>query len=293
MERIANYQKISPTAKFVAYLRQYTDLPLATEIAALIGADEMMKDWMAGAPLPKEVLRWFSPFVEARYKSIRRAIQRSGDHQVLEFASGFSFRGAAMTEDPTLIYVETDLPGVHEERSELREKLEARKILPPRPNLFFASANLLSPAEVRKALYPFKKNERLVITHEGLFQYLSMEEKKAAAELIRDLLKEFGGIWITPDFAHKTGQAIQHWYHPQLASIRKIIAEKTGRSIVDSAFDTEEHVRTFFNDLGFEIWVDPQIDGSYRLSSAQYFGTTEKELEGLATTQGLWSLKLK
>jgi O-methyltransferase involved in polyketide biosynthesis len=293
MERLSSYQKISPTAKFIAFLRQYSDLPLASEICELVGAEEMMKEWLKGEPLSEEILRWFAPFAEARYKSIRRAIQRSGVRQVLEFASGFSFRGAAMTEEASLIYVETDLPEIHEERTELRRKLEGRGSLAHRSNLFFESANLLSPIETQNATKHLRPNEKVVITHEGLFQYLSMEEKKRAAETIRDTLKRFGGVWITPDFGHKAGLATQNWYHPQLAMIRNLLTEKTERSLSDAAFEDEDHVMTFFKALGFEIWVDRQMDGSFRLSSAQRFKTTEKELAGLNATLDLWTLEAK
>ncbi len=58
----------------------------------------------------------YAPILEARYKSIVHLIRSSGTTQVLELASGFSLRGLAMSENSDLVYVDTDLPGIREEK---------------------------------------------------------------------------------------------------------------------------------------------------------------------------------
>lgn len=44
-----SYQKISPTAKLVAYLRTFTDIPFAKEIAAESGAEKTFQELTGGS----------------------------------------------------------------------------------------------------------------------------------------------------------------------------------------------------------------------------------------------------
>jgi O-methyltransferase involved in polyketide biosynthesis len=107
-----SYEKISPTAKLVAYLRRSTDIPFAKEIAEENGAQKTFRE-LAGRS--SESLARFAAFWEARYKVTDRIIVQRGMTQILEVAAGLSPRGLAMTENPDVVYVVTDLPQVLEQ----------------------------------------------------------------------------------------------------------------------------------------------------------------------------------
>jgi hypothetical protein len=50
------YAKISPTAKFVAYGRTFTDIPFAREIAAECDAEKAFQTWSVAEAFPLRVL---------------------------------------------------------------------------------------------------------------------------------------------------------------------------------------------------------------------------------------------
>jgi O-methyltransferase involved in polyketide biosynthesis len=294
MTLVASYQKISPTAKLVAEMRRHSDIPFAEQIAQSIGTSEMVRAMLGGEPFSNEVLQLMAPLAEARYKSLLLAIKKSGVKQVIELASGFSFRGAVMTSDPSMKYIETDLPESHEERVELRRLLETEGNLRPRPNLMFAPVNVISPTEMAGLAAHLAPGQPVAIVNEGLFQYFSMDEKKAAALNIFSLLKKFGGIWLTPDLDVKEDAGIQKmWTHPQLVKVMTFIMSQTERNLMTSAFENVAQVKKFFSDLGFEITSAPQIDGSFHLSSVERVGNSPEQLEALKKSRLLWTLSAK
>jgi len=289
----SDYQKISPTAKLVAEMRRYSDIAFAEEIAKTLDTAQTVKEILGGEPFAKEVLQWMAPLAEARYKSLLQAVRKSAGKQILEFASGFCFRGAVLAKDPSLRYVETDLPEVHEERLKMRHHLEAQGSLPPRPQLVFAPANLMSESEVEKAVEGFDETKPLTILHEGLFQYFSLDEKKEAARVIGKLLKRFGGVWMTPDFETKEDKLKLQWTHPQFRVLFLSLVASTQRYLLDTAFENDDHVISFFSDLGFTVTKTPQIDSQFQLSSAASVGTTSEQLEALRASRHLWVLRLE
>jgi hypothetical protein len=95
-----NFDKISVTAKLAAYMRQYSDIPFAAEIALHIGAAEAFEQLLHDHQIRPADLLWYAPIFEVRYKSIVEVIRQMGVTQILELASGISLRGLAMTQDP-------------------------------------------------------------------------------------------------------------------------------------------------------------------------------------------------
>jgi O-methyltransferase involved in polyketide biosynthesis len=286
----ADYQKISPTAKLVAALRRYSDIPFAPEVARAVDTDALIREMLHGEPLNQEVLQWMAPMMEARYKCLRSAIERSGAKQVVELASGFSFRGLAMTRDSGLKVVETDLPEVHQERVRLRESLERSAGIPHSPRLVFAPANLMSDSDVEALTAHLAPDQKLAVVHEGLFQYLSMEEKKEAALRIKKLLQRFGGVWLTPDFESRISPLTALWTNKQFMAIGMFLMSSTQRNMVSASFETDSQAMEFFTELGFKVKRLPQIDGSFTLSSVERVGTTPEQLQALREGRFLWEL---
>src|SRR5262249_17471721 len=137
-------------------------------------------------------------------KSVAALIRQSGIHQVLELASGLSLRGLAMTQqDADLVYVETDLPGLTEQKLNLNSELcNVHGFSRPR-NHHFAVANALDLEQLKAAASVFDPQHPIAVVNEGLLQYLHRDELTQVTQNVSELLRTFGGVWITPDFAIK------------------------------------------------------------------------------------------
>ena len=278
------YDRISPTAKLVAELRRWSDLPLAEVIARRIGATAVVEAAIGG-PLSPGVLQWMAPLTEARYKSVQRAIERSGAPQVLELAAGFAFRGAAMASQ-SLRYIETDLPEIHSERVRLAAELD----LADRAELRFAAADATERADVERAAALLAPDQPIAIVCEGLFQYLTRDEKRQTALAIAALLDRAGGVWCTPDLETTDDPIFREWTDPQFAAIGAYLARATRRDMAGAAFTSRADVISFFTDLGFEVAHQPQIDGTFELASVARTGASPGQLAALRASRQMWTL---
>jgi O-methyltransferase involved in polyketide biosynthesis len=282
------FAKISLTAKLTAYMRQFTDIPFARDVAELIDARTAFQNLLRDQHLKPDDLTWYAPILEARYKSISEMIRRSGARQILELASGFTFRGLAMASDPGLNYVETDLEDVTVEKLALILEISGRHHLPARANLRTLAANALDPGNLAVATENFQAGQHVAIVHEGLLQYLTSTETEIVARNIHDLLEKFGGVWITPDFSLKADAA--DLSDPQ-RQFRQIVASATDRTMYNNAFDNSEHMNAYFGRLGFQVevfnqlYLAPNIVSSDRLRPGQ--------LDEMKPRLRLWVLERK
>ena len=264
---LPDHSKISFTAKLVAHGRARTDIPFAVDVAEAVGAKAVYEETMGPAGGPLGSLDWFDAMLEARYKSLTTAINRSGCNQVLEFASGVSLRGLALTRSPGLVFVETDLPAISAEKVAIVEKLRRKYDIPVAPNLYFHEANILDWQQIEKALVHFTPGEPVIIIHEGLFPYLTRAEKAMGAKNIHRILNLFGGVWVTPDFHSKDDPVTELWSKDAMGAVAKEIGSKTGRDFEDNSFASESDMIAFLTESGFKLKIYPQLDGSFELSS--------------------------
>lgn len=264
-ESVEEYNKISTTAKLVANLRALTDIPFAREIAAASGAE---KDFQALAGESAESMKRIAFIWEARYKATDQIIADYAIKQVLEIAAGLSPRGLAMTEDPDVVYVATDLPQILEQERVIVESLLA-KLNTTRPNLHFWAVNALERNNLLHAASPFQYGSPIAVITEGLLPYFTRVEKRTLADNIHDLLTRYDGIWITPDVAtkHLRKQFLQA--DDQVQQRMTNIADATGRDLEENAFEDENEVRQFFTDAGFAIEEYPHSNVIEELSSVK------------------------
>ena len=267
----STHENISPTAKLVAYWRQFTDIPYSQDIASYFHVEETMQEMFADqlAAYKFGVDTVFAPYIEIRYKSIQYAILKREIKQVLEFASGISLRGLAMTCDPELVYVETDLPGITEEKCQVVQKIMTKHNIPDRDNLFFYPVNILQFSEIEPVLRHFDAQQPIAIVNEGLLQYLSLEEKKVAAQHIHRILSQFGGIWITPDLDTQVDMQATAFQQEetQYQSCMDAITKTTGCNLLQNAFENDAAVLRFFTEMGFTVQIQSQFDDDLVLSS--------------------------
>jgi O-methyltransferase involved in polyketide biosynthesis len=285
-------ERISFTAKLVAHARQFTDIPYARDVAELIDTRSVMSELASKSGVSARALRWAVPYLEARYKSILSALQRSGVKQVLELASGVALRGLVVTADPTWMYVETDLPGLTGEKRTMLAILEERYGFGARPNLYVVDADARSWSDLEEALGPLDPNQPVAIVNEGLLPYLSHAEKNAVAANVARILGRAGGVWITPDlsplsFLDPHSPVFEH-FEPMLREVEA----RTGRAFTHAAFESQAQVDEFAARNGFTLEILPQIDGSYELSSVESLHVDAQTVADLTRRLELTELRL-
>ncbi len=280
-----NFDKVSMTATFVAYWRQYTDIPFAKDIAHLINANEKIETFLRLHDITRDEIRWYAPLFEIRHKSIEEMIRKSGIKQVLELASGLSFRGLAFAQDPDISYVETDLDGLTEEKRVLAAALKDKYSLSLNSNFRLAAANALDKFQLQDAISHFKKEQAVAVVNEGLLPYLTTNEMETVAGNIKEILDQFGGIWITPDFSLKENYTE---VSAQRIQVRDAIAELTGRRLHRSIFENKDHLFSFLHRMGLQAEVFNQLDLVSSVVSLRALHLPDGFLQKIKQKLNLW-----
>jgi O-methyltransferase involved in polyketide biosynthesis len=291
LKNVTTGAEISPTAKLTADLRRYSDIPFADMIADLIDVGGYASDIVGGA-IPADVVRWMAPLIEARYKCLSYAVERTGISQVLEFASGFSFRGVAMAANSSMLYIETDLPEIHQSRLRLRQTLERSSNFPKRDNCLFEAADMLSTADVERVAKLLTPGVPVAVIHEGIFPYFSAEEKHLAATNIAWLLSRFGGVWMTPDFKSGNDGVERLWQtenaHVVGNYLGTLIRQKGPR---DRSLSNESNIQAFLATHGLEGEMTTGIPDLDMLTSACKVNSGPEELYALQSALALWVIR--
>ena len=291
-----DYSKISITAKLVAHLRQFSDIPFAQDVAEHIKAEEAIQEIARRlntenqSPEERKEMeaegKVSAPLLEARYKSIVEVIHQTGIKQVLELASGFSLRGLAMAQDTGISYVESDLPDLNTEKTKLISTLREKYQLEDRGNHHVATANALARTELEAAAEPLDRDKPILIVNEGLIPYLSEAEIENLTENVRYLLGKFnGGSWITPDFTtRQTADDVSE----HRKRFRDAVSDTTARQLHGAAFASEEAIDEFISDHGFSAVHSYQTDLVKDLVSVGRLGLDSKVVERLKPHMRIW-----
>ena len=231
---LESYESIIPTAILTSYPRIFTDIMYEKDIYNWIESNCSSK-----IKLNKSL----APEIEARYKLINKLLDKLNIYQVLEIASGYSSRGLIYSKKG-YNYVEMDLPDV----SNIKKKL-IDDLFESSNNLHIVSGNAISYDDYIKCDEYFDSDKELVVINEGLFRYLTFDEKKKVGQNIYSLLKKHGGVWITCDITPKGFIDKQDKINP---SLDDDINSITSRNNLNDRFESKEHVRSFFEEIGFK-----------------------------------------
>jgi O-methyltransferase involved in polyketide biosynthesis len=281
------FAKISLTAKLAAYMRQFSDVPFAADVAHLLRAEEAFDALLADQGIGPTDLLWYAPVFEVRYKSVARAIAAARVTQVLELASGLSLRGLAMTRDPALTYVESDLEELTDDKIALVAEIQRRHQLPSHGNLHLVAANALDRDQLRTAAARLLRGQPVAVVNEGLLQYLTAAEMETVARNVRELLVERGGVWITPDFSVKDDVRD---ISDRQQRFRAAVAAATERRMYDNAFADAAALQAFFDRVGFAARVVNQVDEAGEVVSMKALQLPPETLERLRPRLKLWIL---
>lgn len=231
-----NYEEISPTAIVTSYPRIFTDIPYEKEIHNWLSSN-VHQD----VKLTKEL----APEIEARYKLVSKLLDKTKITQVLELAAGYTSRGLNYSKKG-YTYIEMDLAEVSNNKKRVLDSLETDTP----ENLKLLVGNVLEEEDVLKCEEYFKEDEPVAVINEGLLRYLTFAEKTEVAKNIHKVLEKHGGVWITSDVTPKKFITSQN---AALKDFNKNLNTITSRNNLDDRFDDIEHVKRFYNELGFEV----------------------------------------
>ncbi|HEY3415140.1 MAG TPA: class I SAM-dependent methyltransferase [Armatimonadota bacterium] len=280
------YEKIDVTAKLAAYMRQFTDIPFADDVAEYVQANAAFDAMLRKTGLKPEQFTWYAPIFEARYKSIAAVLRKSGIRQAIELASGLSLRGLAMTRDPALTYIETDMPAITAEKTALVADIRRKRELAPTENYRIVSADATDPAQLAAVADGLEVGP-VAIINEGLMQYLTRAELRSVAAIVHDVLDRFGGIWITPDFSFVSQETD---VSEQQKAVRRAVSGEIDRDMYECAFADEAALQAFFDETGFQADVRNQVDEAGRVVSVTRLNLPSDTLERLRPKLRLWVL---
>ncbi|RFM26303.1 class I SAM-dependent methyltransferase [Deminuibacter soli] len=239
---IRDYSTISPSATGLLLAKGLTHIPYAREAAELIwgklGYEQMAQK--AATPIFLKRLVHF----ENRYWTVDQLLMESGIKNIFEIGAGYSFRGLAMTEDPSVFYIDSDLPEIIYSKRRIVDEIKATRDL-SRDNLVVAAINALDANAMLQQLALLPEGP-VVILNEGLLVYLNELEKRKLCVIVHNALMERGGYWITGDiYIKKKGGAPE----PDDATAQFLAAHK----VEEKKFDSFEAAEVFFNECGFSI----------------------------------------
>lgn len=265
-EQIVNdekYREIIPTAILTAYPRTFSDIPYSQEIF-----DELQRQY--DKIDNSLIVERLAVELEARSKLLDKLLAETGATQVLELAAGFSSRGLVFANRPDTEYVELDLPDL----AELKTRIISNVAHFP-DNLHVLGGNALRSSDFDAASQYFDRDKPVAVVNEGLLRYLTFDEKAQVASNIRGLLEQLGGVWISGDGATKSFRDSQNKNVP---GMNTTLMNTTKRNDVGNAFESQEHFRDFFGNLGFTVEFHSYTEVQGELSSPQRLGLSEEEV---------------
>jgi len=280
---LAAHDRISPTAKFVAYLRTFTDIPYSAEIAVACKAEETFKEMVGENP---QNFLWIALTVEMRYKSLDAALERYRSKTIIELASGVSPRGLIRSKDDSCNFLETDLPEILAEKKSIVTDILGDQ---PRENLHWMLVDVMKKEH-------FLNIERfgegpVTIINEGLLPYLSHAKKEKVARSIHRLLKKRGGVWITPDVYTSDRMKELMALDLHYLKVMRIISGRTGQNLQSNAFRSAEENEQFFTNLGFKLTKWNQCELVPRLTALNKVEIDPKKLEIVKERGKIWAME--
>jgi O-methyltransferase involved in polyketide biosynthesis len=264
--QISKEKSIPGDGRALVMFRTFTDIPLSKEMFDALQQEE--GETLNSTARASDLI----PFFEARYLLTNRILAKQGTRQVLELAAGFSPRGATMTENSSINFLEVDLAEKIRLKKTLVGKLVADKIISERSNLHFLEGNVID-ADVFKRAEALLHEDPIVVICEGLLRYLSFTDQEILANHVHRLLQKLGGIWVTPDI-----ELTQYMFVMQEQRDRYEQFAAAGVDVRPNLFADENHATAFFQDLGFAVNSFLLTEVANQLVSPKRLGLSEEKV---------------
>ncbi len=238
-----DFRQVSATALVPAFARgECAEIPWAREMVAVLSARGAKLSDAGSDGWAEEAVRRNARFFQARFLAVTNVVEEKGAAQVLELAAGLSPRGMDLAQRG-VVYVEADLADSIAMKREI-----VTAILGSVPEgLHLRAANVIDRVQLLDCCSVFDRKRPVAVTTEGLLRYLTFEEKTELAANVLEILRRFGGWWITTDIHVKS------LFTRQSATHREGEKQRLGRSLDANYFDDLEHARRFFEGCGFVV----------------------------------------
>jgi O-methyltransferase involved in polyketide biosynthesis len=256
---LKDFSSVSPSARWLVLWKGYTNIPFAREVAELLEyPDKYIPDFKR-----RDFTFWASTIgLERRYLSIDQLLDELTIKNILELASGYSFRSLDYTSRKEVHYIDTDLPDVIANKKELIKSFK-KDNFDTKGKLELLSLNALDKKTFLEITGHFPKGE-VAIVNEGLLGYMNKQEKEKLCSIIHEILMERGGYWITADIGLKSKEAKLGLKYTD--EIKKFNDQQKTE---ENSFDSIEEAEIFFKEMGFVI--DKEADIKYNeMSSFKY-----------------------
>ncbi|HEX2605731.1 MAG TPA: hypothetical protein VHK91_00065 [Flavisolibacter sp.] len=281
-----NYAAISPTARALLVLKGITTIPYARTAAELASRPGTYRPDTENTDLAywKRVVHF-----EIRYRTVDQLLEELPVTNVLELSSGFSFRGLDNVQRRALHYIDTDLPEVIDEKKAFLQDLSDDE-QPAAGQLDTLPLNALDEDAFLATVNLFTEGP-VAIVNEGLLMYLGEGEKETLCRIIRRVLQQRGGWWITGDIYVKS--TLERFNNKEEDRLKSIVTEQR---IEDNMFDSFEAAEQFFQRNDFEVDKEAEVDIP-AISSIPYLvrHTTPEQLDEMRRhpkIQATWRLKV-
>lgn len=263
-----------------------TTIPFATEAAALLWDAEQLTTRLR-EKLSKENFIWLLHF-ENRYRTIDSLLTPLKYRNVLEIASGFSFRGLQLCMQDEITYFDTDLPDAITTKQQVVDKLKEQHHLETKGTYRLMPLNALDAAAFHAIIDQFPPGA-VAIVNEGLLMYLDEGEKRQLCANIHTMLTKRGGCWITGDIYLKKGDREHTHRNPAAEAFLAM------HKVEEKKFDSYEAAEAFFSDCGFTI-AAKEIVAYDQLSALRFIehrNIPADVVKGWFTTRQTWMLTVK
>ena len=243
----SSFDRISPTALMTAYARQFTDIPYSKELADLLNAKTVVEQ-MSDETFRKAIEIEGAVRVESRYKAINQVMSQFEAVQIIELASGVLPRGMSLSQNPNVTFVESDLPKMIRRKQEL-----VTQLIGERPNLHLIEIDATAqPSQFPLDADYLESRKPVVILCEGLLGYLTFAQKRQVFENVREMLRVYGGVWITSDL-HTLDRLNKYNTSSEYRKLIQTIQCLTGSNVNESNFANFEQVERFSEKQGFYV----------------------------------------
>jgi O-methyltransferase involved in polyketide biosynthesis len=280
-----NFESISPSAKRLILMKGYSDLPFARETAELLMHPEpFVPDFS------KKNFTFWTRLVhfENRYRSIDDLLDELPITNILELSSGYSFRGLELARRKKCHYIDTDLSEAIEFKKEAMKRFVLEDLA---GTIEYLPLNALDENRFREIVARFPAGE-IAIVNEGLLMYLDDAEKEKLCAIIKRILQERGGYWITADvYLKRKADALNLKFGEQE---KKFFEEQ---QIEEKRFESFEAAEALFDRAGL---IRDRVANVARqkLSAIPCLlkNSTPEELsrlQGAEKIQATWRLKVK
>lgn len=281
-----DYTSISPSARSLLLVKGHTGIPYARELAEKIAFPEKYE-----ADCSSEDFSFLATVMhfENRYSAINQLLNDLPISNMLELASGYSFRGLQLAhERADLHFIDTDLPEIigikslfiNQHNPAIRSMNGSYELL---------SLNALDAGQFNAVSDLFPQGE-LAVINEGLLVYFTLEEKIRLCSIIHRILTDRGGCWINADIYIKPKLTLtdQQCKEPYI----KFMLE---HHVFDQMFESYEQAEDFFRQQGFMLEREAkpdyqQLSGIHQLI---HTGTAEqlRELQLTGKIRATWQLR--